>query len=213
MHNCFKQLRNFCVFLIKKAKPNYYETLDLGNITYSKIFWNTIKPLVSGDVANSNNIILAFGLKQVSSQKILRLKRCVKSVLVRSYSGPYFPAFGLNADQNNSEQGHFLRSEGPLHRGSQDPRHHLRWKSLQQLLTTVFDIVMTDLKKVLDCTSQELVIFKLSAFGCDEISLNFILSFVRIRTHSTKADSAFSELVKIISGTFLFLLYNCDFLY
>ena len=103
MHNCFKQLRNFCVFLIKKAKPNYYETLDLGNITYSKIFWNKIKPLLSGDVANSNNIILAFGLKQVSSQKILRLKRCVKNVLVRSYSGPYFPAFGLNADQNNSE--------------------------------------------------------------------------------------------------------------
>ena len=79
----------------------------------------------------------------------------------------------------------------------------------------MFDIVMTDLKKVLDCTSQTCTsqIFKLSAFGCDETSLNFILSFVRIRTNSTKADSAFSELVKIISGTFLFLLYNCDFLY
>ena len=55
---------------------------------------------------------------------------CVKSVHIRSYSGPYFPAFGLNmdrysvlrispysvrmrenTDQNNSEYGHFLRSE------------------------------------------------------------------------------------------------------
>ena len=39
---------------------------------------------------------------------------CVKSVHIRSYSGPYFPAFGLrmreNIDQNNSEYGHFLRS-------------------------------------------------------------------------------------------------------
>ena len=46
----------------------------------------------------------------------------VKSVRVRSYSGPHFPAFGLsispyslrmckNADQNNSEYGHFLRSD------------------------------------------------------------------------------------------------------
>ena len=35
---------------------------------------------------------------------------CMKSVRIRSYSGPYFPAFGLNADQNNSEYGHFLRS-------------------------------------------------------------------------------------------------------
>ena len=51
---------------------------------------------------------------------------CVKSVRIRSYSGPYFPAFGLNkethsvspysirmlenTDQNNSEYGHFSRS-------------------------------------------------------------------------------------------------------
>ena len=46
-----------------------------------------------------------------------RHQHCVKSVHIRSYSGPHFPAFGLNtvrmqekADQNNSEYGHFLRS-------------------------------------------------------------------------------------------------------
>ena len=31
----------------------------------------------------------------------------MKSVRIRSYSGPHFPAFRLN----NSEYGHFLRSE------------------------------------------------------------------------------------------------------
>ena len=52
---------------------------------------------------------------------------CVKSVRIRSYSGPYFPTFELNTkrygsnspysvrmqentDQNNSEYGHFLRT-------------------------------------------------------------------------------------------------------
>ena len=54
---------------------------------------------------------------------------CVKRVGIRSYSGPYFPVFELNAerygevrifpysvqlrettDQNNCEYGHFLRS-------------------------------------------------------------------------------------------------------
>ena len=35
---------------------------------------------------------------------------CVKSVHIRSYSGSYFPVFGLNTDQNNSEYGHFLCS-------------------------------------------------------------------------------------------------------
>ena len=49
---------------------------------------------------------------------------CVKSVSIRSFPGPYFPAFGLNTicpysvrmlentDQKNSEYGHFLRSVG-----------------------------------------------------------------------------------------------------
>ena len=34
----------------------------------------------------------------------------LKSVRIRSFSGPYIPAFGLNTDQNNSKYGHFLRS-------------------------------------------------------------------------------------------------------
>ena len=57
----------------------------------------------------------------------LSKKHCVKSVGIRSYSGPYFPAFGLNTErirstspylvrmwentvQNNSGYGHFWRS-------------------------------------------------------------------------------------------------------
>ena len=56
------------------------------------------------------------------------MEHCVKSVRMRSYFGPHFPAFGLNkkirsispysvrmrknAYQNNSEYGHFLRSGG-----------------------------------------------------------------------------------------------------
>ena len=35
---------------------------------------------------------------------------CLKSVRIRSYSGPHFPAFRLITDQNNSEYGHFSRS-------------------------------------------------------------------------------------------------------
>ena len=35
----------------------------------------------------------------------------VKSVGIWSFSGPYFPAFGMNMDQKNSEYGPFLRSD------------------------------------------------------------------------------------------------------
>ena len=46
-------------------------------------------------------------------------KHCVKSVRIRSYSGPHFPAFGMNTDQNNSKYEHFLRSEQYTTRGQQ----------------------------------------------------------------------------------------------
>ena len=36
---------------------------------------------------------------------------CVKSARVRSFCGSYFPAFGMNTDQKNSEYGHFSRSD------------------------------------------------------------------------------------------------------
>ena len=38
------------------------------------------------------------------------LQHCVKNIRIRSYSDPYFPAVGLNTDQNNSKYGHFSRS-------------------------------------------------------------------------------------------------------
>ena len=60
--------------------------------------------------------------RQKHSEKL----HCLKSVRIRSFSGPYFPAFGLNTerysvslpsvpmqentDQKNSEHEHFLRS-------------------------------------------------------------------------------------------------------
>ena len=35
----------------------------------------------------------------------------MKSVHIRSYFGSHFPTFGLNTDQNNSEYGHFSRTD------------------------------------------------------------------------------------------------------
>ena len=37
-------------------------------------------------------------------------EHCIKGVRIRSFSGPYFPAFGLTTDQKNSEYEHFVRS-------------------------------------------------------------------------------------------------------
>ena len=53
-----------------------------------------------------------FCVKDYISRFYLRNRyHFVKRVRVRSYSGPYFPAFGLNTDHNNSEYGQFLHSD------------------------------------------------------------------------------------------------------
>ena len=37
----FKVQRNLCVTLLRKAKHDYYENLELGKVNESKKFWNT----------------------------------------------------------------------------------------------------------------------------------------------------------------------------
>ena len=60
---------------------------------------NFLNNTSSGCFCISNTIL--------SKQVTISVTHCVKSVRIRSYSGPYFPAFGLN----NTEYGHFLRSD------------------------------------------------------------------------------------------------------
>ena len=37
----FKIQKNLCVTLLRKAKHDYYENLELGKVNESKKFWNT----------------------------------------------------------------------------------------------------------------------------------------------------------------------------
>ena len=72
------------------------------------------------------NLRLTFFLLMFYGKKFRESHHCVKSVRIRNYSGPHFPAFGPNMEsrispysvrmrektnQNNSEYGHFLRGE------------------------------------------------------------------------------------------------------
>ena len=72
---------------------------------------------------DNNNSAQVFCVNWINISKIHR----VKSVRIRTFSGPWFPVFGLiteryevsqysvrmheNTDQNNSKYGHFTRSE------------------------------------------------------------------------------------------------------
>ena len=55
----YKKQRNVCVFLLKKAKKEYYENLDLQNVTDTKRFWKTVKSVFGNKVktCNTNSLI------------------------------------------------------------------------------------------------------------------------------------------------------------
>ena len=74
-----------------------------------------------------------------------------KSVRIRSFSGPYFPAFGLNirtkkygkTDQKNSECGHLLRRASQRKIFSQQLQNYWIWISILQLTYRCM-IIMVD---------------------------------------------------------------------
>ena len=39
----YKKQRNVCVYLFKKTEKDYYENIDISNLTDSKKFWKTMK--------------------------------------------------------------------------------------------------------------------------------------------------------------------------
>ena len=52
----YKKQRNLCTYLIRKAKRDYYSSLDPSNVTDNKKLWRIVKPLFS-DKFLSNEII------------------------------------------------------------------------------------------------------------------------------------------------------------
>jgi len=78
--------------------------------------------------------------------------------------------------------------------------------------------VLTDLSKAFDSLNHELLLAKLEAYGFDDPSLNFVLSYLSDRKQRTKENNAFSAWAKIdtgvpqgsILGPLLFNIYMND---
>ena len=49
----YTKQQNYCVSLLRKFKREYYNNLDVKNITDNKTFWKTIKPFLSNKVTST----------------------------------------------------------------------------------------------------------------------------------------------------------------
>ena len=61
--------RNFCVNLLRKTKKDYFNDLNIKNITDNKAFWKIIKPYFSNKGLNPNSLILSQKTKIVTSDQ------------------------------------------------------------------------------------------------------------------------------------------------
>ena len=55
----YAKQRNFCVSFLKKTKKRYYENLNEKFVVDNKLFWKTVKPLLSDNVAGKDEIHLS----------------------------------------------------------------------------------------------------------------------------------------------------------
>ena len=54
----YNKQENICVSLTRKAKRDYYQSLDLNNMCNIRKFWATVKPLFSNKIKLAKNIVL-----------------------------------------------------------------------------------------------------------------------------------------------------------
>ena len=69
----FKKQRNFCSKLYKKERKNYYNSLDIKNITDNKQFWKTIKPFFK-IISNDDKVAEEFSTFFENAVKSLNIK-------------------------------------------------------------------------------------------------------------------------------------------
>ena len=64
----FKIQRNYCVTILRKARCDYYEHVELGKVNDSKKSWNTVKPVFGNKLTTRSNITLIENKKVVTSE-------------------------------------------------------------------------------------------------------------------------------------------------
>ena len=64
----WKKQKNYCSNLYKRERKDYYDSLDMKNLTDNRKFWATVKPLFSNSTSTTSNISLVENEKLVTSE-------------------------------------------------------------------------------------------------------------------------------------------------
>ena len=65
----YNKQRNLCVTMVRKAKKNYFNNLNVGIVTDNKQFWKTLKHFFTSKIFDNARITLIEGEKVVSEDR------------------------------------------------------------------------------------------------------------------------------------------------
>ena len=77
----YKKQRNVSVYLFKKAKSDYYENIDISNLTNSNKFQNTVKSIFGSKIKSKNSITLVEDTKIIQEEELAKTFNEFLSVL------------------------------------------------------------------------------------------------------------------------------------
>ena len=225
----YNKQRNLCVSITRKAKRSYYENLDLKEITDSKKFWATVKPLFSNKIKSTEYITLEENVKVTSNDKELaRIFNEFFVNIVPNLGINTNHSFLINTDNENDPiekaiakyKNHpsiisikkFMENSDSSFSFQHVPKFRKGFNTQNALLSMVEKMllardkkevcgaILTDLSKAFDCISYDLLIAKLNAYGFDKNALNVIHNYLFGRSQKTKVGSSFSDLLDILYG-------------
>ena len=55
----YKRQRNHCLRILRKTKKEYFNSLNIKQVSDNKLFWKSVKPFFNNKVSNSSKITLA----------------------------------------------------------------------------------------------------------------------------------------------------------
>ena len=88
----FKKQRNRCVKILRQAKKDYYNDLDIKDLADSKKFWKSVKSLFNENIKTSSTIVL------MENDELVSEDRTVANILNEYFSNV---AKFLNIANNN----------------------------------------------------------------------------------------------------------------
>ena len=209
----FKKQRNFCSKLYKKERKNYYNSLDMKNITDNKQFWKTIKPFLSEKIKTTSKMKLKDQDKIISNDDKVaeefstffenaNLTKNYRPVSVLPIVSKIFER--LLQKQTISYIDQYLSNFLCGYRQGYSTQTALismleKWRNILDNKGYSGEILM-DLSKAFDTINHELHLAKLHAYGFSEQALLILSSYLSNRKQRVKINNTFSSWTDLIQS-------------